>query len=60
LSPAALATAIERAAARQPARVAVDTGGAERSARLIAELIGRDRRGNGSFVRNSGEGMLSA
>jgi predicted glycosyltransferase len=40
LSPATLATAIERAAARQPARVMVNTDGAANSARIIAALIG--------------------
>ena len=39
LSPAALAQAIERAAARQPPRVAINTDGAANSARLIAALI---------------------
>src|SRR5436305_1175092 len=39
LSPATLATAIERAAARQPATVMVNTDGAANSARIIAALI---------------------
>ena len=39
LSPATLAAAIERAAARQPARVMVNTDGAANSARMIAALI---------------------
>jgi predicted glycosyltransferase len=39
LSPATLARAIERAAAREPARVAINTDGAANSARLIAALI---------------------
>jgi predicted glycosyltransferase len=41
LTPARLAAAIERAASRDPVRVAVDTGGASRSAAEIARLIGR-------------------
>jgi predicted glycosyltransferase len=39
LSPASLAAAIERALAREPATVAIDTAGAARSARLIAAMI---------------------
>ncbi len=39
LSPGTLAAAIERAAAREPARVAIDTAGAAKSARLIAAMI---------------------
>jgi predicted glycosyltransferase len=45
LSPTVLARAIERAAAREPARVAINTDGAANSARLIAALI------EGSTVR---------
>jgi predicted glycosyltransferase len=39
LSPDRLVQAIERAVAAGPARLAVDTGGAGRSARLVARLI---------------------
>jgi predicted glycosyltransferase len=39
LSPATLAAAIERAAARTPVPIAIDTDGASHSARLIVELI---------------------
>lgn len=39
LSPSHLAVAIERATARGPAAVALDTGGAARSARLIAAML---------------------
>jgi predicted glycosyltransferase len=39
LSPANLAAAITRAAAREPARVMVNTDGAANSARIIAALI---------------------
>lgn len=52
LAPAALAAAIERAASRDPARLAIDMGGARRSAALIAEImlsstheLSADRRG---------------
>jgi predicted glycosyltransferase len=38
LSPQSLAAAIERAAAREPARLAIDTGGAASAARLIAAM----------------------
>ena len=41
LSPPTLAAAIERAAARDPAPISIDTDGARRSAALIAQLIGR-------------------
>jgi predicted glycosyltransferase len=41
LTPATLATAIERAAAAEPRPIALDTDGARRSAALIAGLIGR-------------------
>ena len=39
LSPERLASAINRAAFARPATVAIDTGGARRSARLIADMI---------------------
>jgi predicted glycosyltransferase len=39
LTPANLAAAIERAAAREPPGLAIDTAGAIRSARLIAALV---------------------
>jgi predicted glycosyltransferase len=39
LTPTALAAAIERAAARDPISLAIDTDGARRAAALIAELI---------------------
>jgi predicted glycosyltransferase len=41
LTPALLAAAIERAGARNPLPVAIDTGGAARSAAEIARLIGK-------------------
>jgi predicted glycosyltransferase len=51
LSAAALGAAIERAAAHPPPSLAIDTGGAARSARLIAEMIGSDDATAGSFDR---------
>jgi predicted glycosyltransferase len=39
LTPAVLATAIERAAASDPTPIALDTAGARRSAALIAGLV---------------------
>ena len=50
LSAAALAAAIERAAARPRPSLAIDTGGAARSARLIAEMIGARRGGQRPFA----------
>jgi predicted glycosyltransferase len=41
LTPSRLAAAIERAAGREPAPVAIDTNGAANSARSIAAMIGR-------------------
>jgi predicted glycosyltransferase len=46
LSPSRLASAIVRAAARDPAPVPIDTDGAARSARIIAEFVrNRDKAG---------------
>ena len=59
LSPESLAAAIERAAARTPPRLAVDTSGAARSAGLIAQIIDRDRAfAQGRFVSGRSEGIL--
>jgi predicted glycosyltransferase len=58
LSPANLAAAIERAAARDPAPVAIDTGGAARSARIIAEIL-RTRGTAGPFAAATGTGMMA-
>lgn len=58
LSPETLAAAIERAAARAPARVAIDTNGAARSARLVADMIRGNRCITDRFVPDAGEGML--
>ena len=56
LSPATLATAIERAAARQPARVMVNTDGAANSARIIAALI--DGCPVGYLAAKTGKAMI--
>lgn len=50
LSPATLTAAIERAASRPPPQIAIDTGGAARSAWLIAEAIGADKTAGGGFA----------
>jgi len=56
LSPATLATAIERAAARQPATVMVNTDGAANSARIIAALI--DGCPVGYLAAKTGKAMI--
>jgi len=56
LSPATLAAAIERAAARQPARVMVNTDGAANSARIIAALI--DGCPVGHLAAKTGKAMI--
>jgi predicted glycosyltransferase len=59
LSPQRLAKAVERATAVRPQRLSVDTGGAERSARLIAAMI-RDRAiALHDFARPPSEDMIS-
>jgi len=58
LSPSALAAAIERAAARAPPNLAVDTGGAACAARLIACAIGGTRSLSDPFVPGASEGIL--
>src|SRR5205814_1820707 len=55
-SPATLATAIERAAARQPATVMVNTDGAANSARIIAALI--DGCPVGYLAAKTGKAMI--
>jgi predicted glycosyltransferase len=59
-----LAHAVEREINRDPLTISVDTGGALRSARLIANMI-RDpasvtRRANGDFVSPAGGGIIDA
>jgi predicted glycosyltransferase len=58
LSAAVLACAIERAAARDPIALALDTGGAIRSAQLIAAMIGAARQAGQDFATGASEGML--
>ncbi|MGD9615573.1 MAG: glycosyltransferase family protein [Alphaproteobacteria bacterium] len=50
LSPATLEAAIERAVSRPPPSLAIDTGGAARSARLIAAMIGGQRAAADRFA----------
>ncbi|MGE0257775.1 MAG: glycosyltransferase family protein [Alphaproteobacteria bacterium] len=50
LSAVVLAAAIERAAARPAPSLAIDTGGAARSAQLITEIIGAEDAGEYRFV----------
>jgi predicted glycosyltransferase len=56
LSPASLMAAIERAAAREPAPVAIDTDGAVNSARLIAALI--EGHTPGDLAAKTGTAMI--
>jgi len=64
LTPARLAHAIERAIAREPAKITVDMGGARRSADLIASMIKKPesllRRADEDFVSYSARGIISA
>jgi predicted glycosyltransferase len=59
LSPQSLAAAIERAASREPATVAIDTGGAVSSARLIAAMIRPGERSAGGYVAASSRGIIA-
>ncbi|MBV8132340.1 MAG: glycosyl transferase [Alphaproteobacteria bacterium] len=64
LTPTRLAKAVQRAIRRDPLTISVDTGGARRSARLIANII-RDPasvigRTNGNFVSRSAGGIIGA
>jgi predicted glycosyltransferase len=56
LTPRHLAAAIERAAAREPPAVAIDTAGAPRSARLIAALVAG--RGAAELAGKMGKDMI--
>ncbi len=58
LSPQSLAAAIERAASRDPATVAIDTGGAPCTARLIAAMICPGERRAGGFVAGASKGII--
>jgi predicted glycosyltransferase len=53
LSPERLALAIERAVLRRPAALAVDTGGARRTAQLVAGMIGKATDPGASHLRIS-------
>jgi predicted glycosyltransferase len=59
LSPGTLAAAIERAAAREPARVTIDTGGAAHSARVIAAMIRPSEPPVERLVESSGEAFMA-
>jgi predicted glycosyltransferase len=63
LSPCVLAAAIERAAAREPATVAIDNEGAAKSARLIAAMIRPGERvvarPDEGFVAGASQGIIA-
>ena len=64
LTPTGLAQAVERAIRRYPLTISIDTGGARRSARLIANII-RDPTSvtgstNGNFVSRLAGGIIGA
>ena len=54
LSATTLAAAIERAAVRPPPNLVIDTAGAARSARLIAEMIGSAEATVGGLAASAG------
>ncbi len=58
LSPERLARAIERTSTRRPAMLAVDTGGARRTAAIVADLIGRGATGVRNFVTSPSDCMI--
>ena len=58
LSPQNLAAAIERAAVREPAAVAIDTGGAACTARLIAAMIRLGECRAEAFVADASRGII--
>jgi predicted glycosyltransferase len=59
LSPDTLAAAIKSAAAREPARVAIDTDGAAKSARLIAAMLGPVENPGKCLVKPSAEAFMT-
>ncbi|HEX2150864.1 MAG TPA: glycosyltransferase, partial [Stellaceae bacterium] len=59
LSTATLKAAIERAASRPLPNLVIDTGGAARSARLIAEMIGADRAATDRFVAPADQAIVA-
>jgi len=58
LSPRSLAAAIERAAAREPASLAIDTGGAAHSARSIAAMICAAEHPAEAFAAGASQGII--
>jgi predicted glycosyltransferase len=58
LSPGRLAEAAERALAGTPASLAVDTGGARRSARIVARMIADRANGVRNFVTRASDCMI--
>ena len=58
LSPERLGQAIERTSTRRPAMLAVDTGGARRTAAIVADLIGRGATGVRNFVTSPSDCMI--
>ena len=58
LSPQRLAAAIKRAASREPATVAIDTGGAAGTARLIAAMICPGECRAEDFVAGASQGII--
>jgi predicted glycosyltransferase len=59
LSPATLAAAIERAASRPSPSLIIDTGGAARSARMIAEMIGAESTARDRLAAPIGQAMVA-
>ncbi len=59
LSAAALAAAIERAAARPRPVLAIDTGGAARSAQVIAEMIGARESAGDRFAAPANQAIVA-
>jgi predicted glycosyltransferase len=58
LTPDRLAEAIGRAITRAPAETAIDTGGAGRSARIVAEMIAARASGVRNFVTQASDCMI--
>jgi predicted glycosyltransferase len=59
LTPAVLSAAIERAAARPQPSLTIDTGGAARSARVIAGIIGAHEAASDRFVAPADQAILA-
>jgi predicted glycosyltransferase len=58
LSPGRLASAIERAAVREPVPIAIDADGATRSARLLAAMIGAGTHAAADLAGSPGRDIL--